>query len=142
MTTSEQICKELEAFYKSYSDVSISEDVAAISEFWGCPCAFISGQQGLVQFTNESDIQRMLRNFWTDLKERGWVRSEIDPLKTWPLAENLVMLLVDGTRYKADGSVLERVRVCYTVRRDANKWKFVTFSEVKPPFLGPGDRAR
>ena len=62
MTTSEQICKELEAFYKSYSDVSISEDVAAISEFWGCPCAFISGQQGLVQFTNESDIQRMLRN--------------------------------------------------------------------------------
>jgi hypothetical protein len=109
MTTSEQICKELDAFYKSYSDAFIREDVAAITKFWDCPCAFISGQQGLDQFTNDSDIQRMLRNVLTDLNERGWVRSEIDPPKTWRLAEDLVMLLVDGTRYKTDGSVLERV---------------------------------
>ena len=132
----------MDSFYKSYTDAFISDDVAAISDFWDCPSAFISGQQGLDQLTNESDIQRMLRNFLTDLKEREWARSEIDPLKTWPLAEGLVMLLVDGTRYKADGSVLERVRVCYAARRDASKWKFVTVSEVKPPFLGPGDSAQ
>ena len=60
-------------------------------------------------------------------------------LKTWPMAEDLAMILVDGTRYRADGSLLERVRVCYVVRRDANNWKTVTISEINPPFLGPGD---
>ena len=78
----------------------------------------------------------------TDLKERGWVRSDIDQLKAWALAEDLAMILADVTRHKADGSILERVRACYTVRRDAKGWKIVTLSEVKPPFLGPGDLAR
>ncbi len=77
-----------------------------------------------------------------DLKERGWVRSSIDRLKTWALAEDLAMILADVTRHKADGSVLEQLRACYTVRRDAKGWKIVTLSEVKPPFLGPGDVAR
>jgi hypothetical protein len=143
MATSEEICKEVEAFYKgSYAAAFSSEDVAAISKSFGCPCAWISGQQGLGQLATESDIQRMLGNFLTDLKERGWVRSELDQLKIWPLAEDLAMLLGDVTRYKADGSVLERVRGWYTVRRDTKNWKIVTISEVRPPFLGPGDLPR
>jgi len=78
----------------------------------------------------------------SDLKERGWARSAIDQLKAWPLADDLAMILADVSRYKADGSVLERVRACYTVRRDVNNWKIITLSEVKPPFLGPGDLTR
>jgi hypothetical protein len=77
-----------------------------------------------------------------DLKERGWARSDIDQLRTWPLAEDLAMILADVTRYKVDGSVLERVRACYTVRRDTRNWKIVTLCEIKPPFLGPGDLPR
>jgi hypothetical protein len=63
-------------------------------------------------------------------------------LKIWPMAEDLAMVLADGTRYKADGSMLEPVRSCYTVRRDTKNWKIVTISEVEPPFLGPGDLPR
>ena len=76
------------------------------------------------------------------LKERGWMRSGIDRLKTWALADNLGMILSDVTRYKTDGSVLEKLRACYMVRRDGNAWKIVTISEIKAPFLGPGDLAR
>jgi len=64
------------------------------------------------------------------------------PLKAWALAEDLAMILADVTRHKADGSILEWVRACYTVRRDTKGWKIVTLSEVKPPFLGPGDLTR
>jgi hypothetical protein len=142
MATSEEICEELEAFYKSYGAAFVTEDAAAISKSFGCPVAWISGQQGLDQFATESDIRRMLGKFLTDLKERGWVRSEVDQLKIWPLAEDLAMLLGDVTRYMADGSVLERVRGWYIVRRDTAGWKIITLSEVKPPFLGPGDLAR
>ena len=77
-----------------------------------------------------------------DLKERGWVRSAINQLKAGALAEDLAMILADVTRHKADGSILEWVRTCYTVRRDTKGWKIVTLSEVKPPFLGPGDLTR
>ena len=97
---------------------------------------------GLNQCATESDLQHLLGRYLADLKERGWTGSELGQLKIWPMAEDLAMVLADGTRYKADGSVLEPVRACYTVRRDANNWKFVTISEVHPLFLGPGDLPR
>lgn len=142
MTTTEQISKELEAFYQSYIAAFNREDIDAFSECFAYPYAWITGRQGLGQCATESDHQRSFGKIMADLKERGWVRSGIDQLKTWALAEDLGMIVMDGARYQADGSVLERVRACYTVRRDAKGWKIVTLSEIKPPFLGPGDIPR
>ena len=76
------------------------------------------------------------------LRERGWVRSGIDSLHAWALDENLGMIVSDVTRYKADNSVLEKLRACYTLRREGDGWKILTLTEIKPPFLGPGDIAR
>jgi len=142
MTTSVQICTELEAFYKAYIAAFNREDIDAFTESFAYPYAWVTGGRGLGQCTTESDHQRSFTKIIADLKGRGWVRSGIDQLKAWPLAENLGMILADVARYKADGSVLERVRACYTARRDTKNWRIVTLSEVKPPFLGPGDVAR
>jgi ketosteroid isomerase-like protein len=141
MSSVEQIRKELEAFYKSYTAAFNGKDVGAISECFACPNALITGH-GLNQCATERDLQRLLGRYLADLNERGWTRSVMGQLKIWPMAEDLAMVVADGTRYKADGSVLEPVRACYTVRRDANNWKIVTISEVQPPFLGPGDLPR
>jgi ketosteroid isomerase-like protein len=142
MATSEQIADELQAFYTSYIDAFNREDIDAFTQTFSYPYAWVTGSQGLRQCATESDHQRSFGKIMADLKERGWVRSEIDQIKTWPIAEDLAMILVDGTRYKADGSVLERVRACYTLRRDTKNWEIVTLCEIKPPFLGPGDLAR
>jgi hypothetical protein len=104
--------------------------------------AWITGGHGLGQCATEGEHHRTFGKIMTGLKERGWARSTVDRLKVWALAEDLAMILADVTRQKADGSILERVRACYTVRRDAMGWRIVTLSEVKPPFLGPGDIAR
>jgi ketosteroid isomerase-like protein len=141
MSSVEQIRKELEAFYKSYAAAFNSKDVRAISDRFSCPCALITGH-GLNQCSTESDFQHLLGRYLADLKQRGWTRSEMGQLKIWPMADDLAMVLADGTRYKADGSLLEPVRSCYMVRRDAKSWKIVTISEVEPPFLGPGDLPR
>jgi len=101
----------------------------------------ITGRYGLSQCATESDHQRSFAKIMADLKERGWVRSAINQLKAWALAEDLAMILADVTRHEADGSILEWVRACYTVRRDTKGWK-IAMSEVKPPFLGPGDLTR
>ena len=142
MITTEEIAKELEAFYQSYIAAFNREDIDAFTESFAYPYAWISGRHGLSQCATEGDHQRSFGKIMADLKERGWARSSVDRFKTWALAEDLAMIVADATRYKADGSVLERVRACYTVRRDGKGWKIVTLSEVRPPFLGPGDVAR
>jgi hypothetical protein len=141
MNSVEQIRKELEAFYKSYTAAFNGKDKRAISECFACPFALITSR-GLNQCATENDVQHLLGTYLADLKERGWVRSELGQLKIWPMAEDLAMVLADGTRYRADGSMLEAVRSCYTIRRDRKNWKIVTISEVEPPFLGPGDLPR
>jgi ketosteroid isomerase-like protein len=142
MIITEQISKELEAFYKSYIAAFNREDIDAFTESFAYPYAWITGRHGLSQCATESDHQRSFGKIMADLKERGWVRSGIDQLKAWALAEDLGMILADVTRHKADDSILERVRACYTLRRDAKGWKIITLSEVRPPFLGPGNLAR
>jgi hypothetical protein len=134
MMTAEQISKELDAFYKSYIAAFNREDIDAFTHSFSYPYAWITGRHGLGQCATQSDHQRSFGKIMADLKERGWARSDIDLLRTWALAEDLAMILADVTRYKADGSVLERVRACYTVGRDGSDWKIVTLSEVKPPF--------
>ncbi|MBV8771321.1 MAG: nuclear transport factor 2 family protein [Acidobacteriaceae bacterium] len=140
--TPEGIRKELETFYQSYIAAFNREDIDAFSETFAFPYAWVTGHQGLSQCASQSDHQRSFGKIMADLKARGWARSDVDQLKAWPLAEDLAMILADVSRYKRDGSVLERVRACYTLRRDTKDWKILTLSEVRPPFLGPGDLAR
>lgn len=142
MPTAVEITRELEAFYKDYIDTFNREDVDAFLEKWSYPFAWVSGDGGLTVTASKGDNQRGVGQIFAGIKRRGWARSVTDRMTAWPLAENLGMILADVTRYKSDGSVLERVRACYTLRRNGQSWQIVTVSEVKPPFLGPGDIAR
>jgi hypothetical protein len=142
MAAATEIVSQLEAFYKGYIDAFNREDIDAFSEAFSFPYAFVSGDRGLSSCASESDHQRFFSKIMIDLKARGWVRSAIDSLKAWVFADDLGMILADYTRFKADGSVLEAGRACYTVRREGKAWKMVTIAEVKPPFLGPADLPR
>lgn len=139
MPAASEIVTELETFYKGYIDAFNREDIDAFSEAFSYPYAFVTGERGLATCATESDHQRFFGKIMSDLKSRGWVRSGIDRVKAWPFADNLAMIVADYKRYKADGSILEQGRACYTVRREGKAWKMVTIAEVKPPFLGPGD---
>ena len=141
MPTSEEIARELESFYRHYIEVFNRED----DRFFDCfatPYATVSGDRGLTTVANDADHRNGFRRTMVVLKKRGWARSDIDSIKAWALADNLAMIVSDVTRYKTDGSILEKVRACYMLRRDGTSWKIVTLSEIKPPFLGPGDISR
>jgi ketosteroid isomerase-like protein len=136
MSSVEQIRKVLEAFYKSYAAAFNSKDVSAISECFACPCALITGH-GLNQCATESELQQLLERYLADLTERGWTRSEVGQIKIWPMAEDLAMVLADGTRHKADGSMLEPVRSCYTVRRTRRIGRLSRSRKSSRRFLAP-----
>ncbi len=141
MPTSEEIARELESFYRHYIDVFNREDEG----FFDCfahPYAAVSGERGLATVANDDANRTSFGGTMKTLKERGWTRSGIDSIKAWALGDNLGMILSDVTRYRSDGSVLEKIRACYMVRRDGAAWKIMTISEVKAPYLGPGDISR
>ena len=139
MPSASEIVSELEIFYKGYIDAFNREDIDMYTQTFAFPYAFVTGEKGLAICQDESAHQRFYTNISINLKERGWARSGIDQLKVWPYAENLALIMADATRYRADNSVIEKVRATYTVRRDVKNWKIVALSEVKRPFQGPGD---
>jgi hypothetical protein len=140
MRTGEEIARELESFYRHYIEVFNRED----DRFYDCfaqPYGAVS-ERGLATIANDDDNRNSFRRTMTALKQRGCARSDIDSIKAWALGESLGMIVSDVTRYKTDNSTLEKIRACYMLRRDGAGWKIVTISEIKPPFLGPGDIPR
>jgi hypothetical protein len=142
MAHADEIKSALDKFYRGYIDAFNREDLDHFLNCFAIPHAWVSGERGLVTITSEVDHQKGFSRIMADLKSRGWARSAIDHFHAWALADQLGMILADYTRYKTDGSILEQGRACYTVRRDGEAWKIVSLSEVKAPFLGPGDVPR
>ena len=141
MSTPEEIKRELEAFYRHYIDVFNRED-PAFFECFAQPYAMVSGERGLATVASDADNRKNFSRTMAAIKQSGWVRSGIDRITAWAMADDFGMILSDVTRYKADNSILEKIRAMYMLRRDGGKWKIMTISEIKPPFLGPGDVAR
>ena len=76
------------------------------------------------------------------LDEQGWDRTEIDLLQFWPLSPTLAQLVASLTRYKSDGSVLQRVRANYTLRRRDGNWKVIlSIPLLDDGFDSPGPQA-
>jgi ketosteroid isomerase-like protein len=132
------IVQELKAFYQAFIDGFNREDTDMYLRSFCYPNGMLSGERGLALNAKESDQQRFYKEVMVSIQGRGWERTGVDRLQVWPLADTLAMLVADIARYKKDGSVLERGRYCYTVRKDGGTWKILTLTEVKPPFPGPG----
>ena len=92
---------------------------------------------------DEAGFVRVFQKMKAGLKERGWARSAISsPARLAAPPDDTGLLMADYSRHRKDGSVLERGRACYTLRRDAGAWKIVSMLEVSEPHLGPGDLPR
>ncbi|MGH7916140.1 MAG: DUF6841 family protein [Candidatus Binataceae bacterium] len=133
---------ELESFYAAYIEAFNREDTELFARSFSYPYAWIDGARGLTVCAHEDDHRRTFALIMRGLKERGWASSRADRVTSWVMADKLAMVLADVTRYRNDGSILEQVRACYTVRREAGSWKIVTVAEIRPPYLGPGEFPR
>jgi ketosteroid isomerase-like protein len=140
MVNADAVVREVEAFYQAYIDGFNREDADAFLASFDFPHTMLSGERGLLVTATASAQRRFYQPLMTALHERGWGRSGIDQLQVWPFSETLALIVSDVTRYKTDGSVLEKVRASYMVRRSGETWKIVTLMEIRPPFSGPGGK--
>ena len=142
MASADLLTKEMESFYRRYIEAFNSEELTGLAELFSYPWGSIGGRRGMLVIKDQADFMRAMGKSKGVLRDRGWTRTAIDTIHAWPTADDLGLLMADFTRYREDGSVLERGRACYTMRRDAAAWKIVTLMEVANPYLGPGDFPR
>ncbi|HVN28529.1 MAG TPA: hypothetical protein VMT64_08595 [Candidatus Binataceae bacterium] len=139
MAAADAIATELEAFYRRYIEAFNRQETVGFVDYFTHPYAVISGERGVTSVADEQSHRKSFERSMVTLRGRGWVRSGIDSIKAWSLADNLGMIVSDVTRYKADDSVLEKVRACYFLCRADASWKIATITEIRPPHRGPGD---
>ena len=142
MPNSQEIAREVECFYRKFMDAFNRQEIVSGAKFVDLPYALISGDGGMVVCSTASEHQRLSAQIFTDLKARGWARSDIDRVRVSLFAENHALIVSDLTRRRMDGSVLQKSRFCYTARHDGSSWKMIAYSPVADGFLGPGDFPR
>ena len=138
MADTPTIVREIEAAYQHYIDVFNREDAAGFVGCYTHPHTMLSGEQGLSTVQTAEEHQRGYQHIMKALHKQEWGRSGIDRMQIWPFSESLAQLVADVTRYKRDGSVLEKLRANYMLRREKDGWKILAFGLVVPPFSGPG----
>ena len=138
MAKANAISGEIEAAYHHYIEVFNREDAAAFVGCYAHPHVMLSGEQGLSSVQTEADHHQVYQNIMASLRASEWGRSDIDRLQVFPYSESLAQIVADVTRYKRDGSVLEKLRATYMYRRDEESWKIVSLALVEAPFSGPG----
>jgi ketosteroid isomerase-like protein len=138
MADANTIIRELEAAYHHYIDVFNREDEAGFVSCYAHPHAMLSGQLGMVVTNTAEDHKRGYQRIMEALHQSNWGRSGIDRMQVFPFSESLAQLVADVTRYKKDGSTLEKLRATYMFRRDGGAWKILAFGLVEAPFSGPG----
>jgi ketosteroid isomerase-like protein len=138
MAEANAIIQELEAAYHHYIEVFNRQDAAGFVGCYSHPHSMLSGEHGMVVVNTEADHQRGYERMMVSLRESGWECSGIDRVQIWPFSASLAQLVADVTRYKKDGSVLEKLRASYMFRRESDAWKILSFSLVEAPFSGPG----
>jgi ketosteroid isomerase-like protein len=131
---SDAIVRDVEAFYNSYLDAFNRRDGDAFVGSFSYPSALLSSEHGMVLHAEASDARRFFDGAIATLAAIGWDHSDVDLVQVWPYAETLAMIIADIKRCKADGSVFDRGRACYMVRREPDGWRIVTLTEMKPPY--------
>ena len=107
---------------------------SAVASYLHLPCMFIA-PQGVAVMSNAAEVESLLDRMMEGLKARGYARSELTDVAAIPLSENIVLVSVSRTRYKTDGSQLERVGETYTFRKIDNGWKIVTATVHDPDVI-------
>jgi hypothetical protein len=136
------IAHEVETSYQAYSNAFNQREMETVLRYVAAPYVLtIGGNAPWVTETPEQVSALFDKNLQTMLG-RGRARSDSKVRKVGALSEDHVLLLSDIIRFKTDGSVLEKGRYLYSLRRGGQSWQITGVTDIAPPFTGPGDLAR
>jgi uncharacterized protein (TIGR02246 family) len=107
---------------KRYEDAWSRHDGQAVASFYYEPALRVS-QGGPVVRGTRAEQQAFFDGFLPGLVKRGYARSSWEELEVRLLDPQTALASGITVRYRADGSVLERVAVTYALRNAGEGWK-------------------
>ena len=142
MASAAEIIHEIETSYTAYNAAFLREDIPGVVRYITAPYVMnIGGNVPRISAT-PADVLQNFTDSLAGMKKSGWVRSDTKIVKIWPFSDNHGQLMADVVRYKADGSMLNKGRYCYSLRRAGPLWQICAVTDIAPPFTGPGDIPR
>jgi ketosteroid isomerase-like protein len=114
--------QELGQTLQDYESAWSRHDAQAIANFYYEPAMRIAKGGPIIRATR-ADQQTFFDGYLRALIARGYERSEWESLETRLLDAQTAIASGISARYRADGSMLERVAVTYELWRGAEGWK-------------------
>jgi ketosteroid isomerase-like protein len=142
MADTASIVHEVETAYSAYAGAFNHEDIATVVRYVASPYVMTIGAHDVMTAPTDEAVRHQFDGALAGMKARGWVKSDFQVVQIWPLSDNHALLMTDIVRFKADGSVLEKGRYIYQVRRGGQSWQITGVTDVEPPYAGPGDHPR
>jgi len=123
--------QELAQTLQDYERAWSAHDAQAIANFYFEPAMRISRGGPVIRATR-ADQQVFFEGYLRTMIGRGYERSAWEALETRLLDERTAVASGISVRYRADGSVLERVGVTYELWRAAEGWRIVLSATHAP----------
>lgn len=138
MASAAEIIHEIETSYTAYNAAFLRGDIPDVVRYITAPYVMnIGGNPPRISQTRE-DVLANFNGSLAGMKKSGWQRSDTKIVKIWPFSDNHALLMADVVRYKTDGSILNKGRYCYSMRRDSELWQICAVTDVAEAFAGPG----
>lgn len=115
----------------AYEEAWSRHDAHAVASFYYEPAMRV-GKGGPAVRTTRADQEAFFDGFLRGLVERGYARSAWEALDVRLLDEQTALASGITLRYRADGSVFERVAVTYGLWRTGEGWR-IFLSTTHPP---------
>jgi ketosteroid isomerase-like protein len=114
----DDVRQTLQAYEQAWS----RHDAAAIAAFYFEPAMRVS-KSGPVIRANRADQEAFFAGYLRAMTERGYERSEWELLDVSLLDAQTALASGIAVRYRADGTVLERVGLTYNLWKTGEGWK-------------------
>lgn len=142
MADTSTITHEIETSYAAYSGAFNHEDIASVVRYIAAPYIMTIGGNVPMVAPDAEAVRRMFDQNLARMKGIGWAKSDYKIVHIWPLSTDHALLVTDIVRWKADGTMLEKGRYCYSLRRADPIWQITGVTDIREPFTGPGDFPR
>ena len=117
--------------YHAYFDAFQTLDPRAVLPYFHVPGMLLS-PRGVSVVTTDAELEAMWAKVMDDLRSRDYGRSTLTDLRVEPLTAGIALLSARVTRYRTDGTELERIGVTYTLLRVGDAWKIVLTTIYDP----------
>lgn len=115
----------IKAQYRTYVETFNRQDAAGVAALLAYPAMMGGPGHPPRTMPDKLSFQRLIEGTFAQFKANGWARSQIDSMHAVATAGDTGVLAATFSRYREDGSLLEKDRGHYIMVRRGGRWSII-----------------